>query len=39
MSEDPVLFALTDHIGQIIVACCGGYPLARILSLNQLVKE
>ena len=23
MSEDPVLFALTDHIGQIIVACCG----------------
>ena len=23
MSEDPVLFALTDRIGQIIVACCG----------------
>ena len=23
MSEDPVLFALTDHISQIIVACCG----------------
>ena len=23
MSEDPVLFALTDHIGQVIVAGCG----------------
>ena len=23
MSEDPVLFALTDHIGQILVVVCG----------------
>ena len=23
MSEDPVLFALTDHVGQILVVGCG----------------